>query len=93
MSDDLESIAARGISQPATADQNARRIKAETALLGVIALCLVVLVGIGFGILHEERRQSCAMRWTFPMLQTPNASPEAKGAFLVATNQCFGVTP
>jgi hypothetical protein len=92
MSDDLESIGS-GIPEPAKPDHKARRIRALTALLGVIGVCLVVLVGISLEILHEERRQSCAMRWTFPMLQTPNASPEAKSGFLVATNQCFGVAP
>jgi hypothetical protein len=68
-----------------------------TVMLAAIATSLVIMVILGFAILRQERRQSCAMRWTFPMLITPPAPSEAtqlseaRASYLV--NGCFGVTP
>jgi hypothetical protein len=97
MSKDLEAIETS--PEEPTAELKLRVPTITTALLGAIATSLVILVMLGFAILRQERRQSCAMRWTFPMLIQPAAPSEAtqlseaRASYLVALNACFGVTP
>ncbi len=96
MSEDMEPIVIRQVEKR----ERKRRFafpNVTTALLAVIATCLIVMVLQGFAILHQERRQSCAMRWTYPLIINPPVpgAPmhEAQSAWYVATLQCFGVVP
>jgi hypothetical protein len=99
MSDDLEAVH-EGADPLSVSKKTVRRPTMATVLLGTVAASLVVLVGLGFAILHEERRQSCAMRWTLPTLLSPfpqrdatQPMTEAQTGWYIASLQCFGVKP
>jgi hypothetical protein len=97
VSDDLEPIDSRSSHE---IQRNRRLPRLTSVLLSVVSVCLVVLVLVGLAILREERRQSCAMRWTLPMLLSPfperqpgQPMTEAQTGWYTATLQCFNVTP
>jgi hypothetical protein len=97
VSDDLETIDSR------SSDENRRNrpfLSLTSVFLTVVSACLVVLVFVGLAILREERRQSCAMRWTLPLLLSPfperqsgQPTTEARTGWYTASLRCFNVTP
>lgn len=97
MSDNLEPIVSRSSDQKR---RNRHLPSLITVLLTLVSACLVVLVAVGLAILREERRQSCALRWTLPTLLSPfperqagQPMTEAQSGWYTASLQCFDVTP